>query len=96
MENQMAVQNNLRTNPLAIASLVLSVGGFSFLPLIGSIFGVITGYIARNEIRERPHEYNGESLAKVSIVLGWLGITLPLVLGALALLLFLPFSFIVS
>jgi hypothetical protein len=95
MENQMTVNTNLKTNPMAIASLVLSAGGFSFLPLVGSIAGIITGNIARNEIREKPDLYNGESLAKVGIGLGWVGIILPFVLLALGLLFFIPFSVIV-
>jgi ABC-type glucose/galactose transport system permease subunit len=53
MENQFEIRNTLKTNPLAIASLILSAGGFSFLPLIGSIAGIVTGRIALREIRKK-------------------------------------------
>lgn len=76
MENQFEIRNTLKTNPLAVASLVLSISGFSLLPLIGSIVGLVTGYMARDDIRQNPAVYNGEGLAKVGIILGWIGILL--------------------
>ncbi|GAP11563.1 hypothetical protein BECAL_02752 [Bellilinea caldifistulae] len=90
MENQVEIRNTLKTNPLAIASLVLSAGGFSFLPLIGSIAGIVTGYMARREIRENSHLYNGESLAKTAIILGWIGIVLPIVILTFGILFMFP------
>lgn len=91
MENQVEIKNTLKTNPLAVASLVLSIGGFSFLPLIGSIAGIVTGYMARDNIRQNPTVYNGEGLAKVGIILGWIGILLLVLMGLLILISFLFF-----
>ncbi|MFZ6021168.1 MAG: DUF4190 domain-containing protein [Chloroflexota bacterium] len=91
MENQVEIKNTLKTNPLAVASLVLSIGGLSFLPLIGSIAGVVTGYMARDNIRQNPAVYNGEGLAKAGIILGWIGIVLLFVVVLLILVTFLFF-----
>ena len=90
MENQMTVNPSLKTNPMAIASLVLSASGISFLPLIGSIAGIITANIALNEIREKPDLYSGESLAKVGRAFGWVGIILSCLVVILIGMLLLP------
>lgn len=65
------------THVLAIASLVLSIlGMLPVLPVVGSIAGIITGIIARNEIRSHPDQYTGEGTAKAGIILGVIGIVL--------------------
>ena len=70
------------TSGLAIASLVLAVGGLTIMPLIGSIVAVILGYMARNDIRRRPDEVSGDGIAMAGIVLGWIAVGLS-VLGLL-------------
>jgi hypothetical protein len=70
------------TSGLAIASLVLAVGGLTILPLIGSIVAIILGYMARNDIRRRPNEVAGDGIATAGIVLGWIAVGLS-VLGLL-------------
>jgi hypothetical protein len=67
---------------LAIASLLLGIGGLTILPLLGSILAIILGYMARKEIRQRPLEITGDGLALAGIVLGWIAIGLA-VLGLL-------------
>ncbi|MBE0409119.1 MAG: DUF4190 domain-containing protein [Anaerolineales bacterium] len=77
------------THALAIVSLILSLLGFTpILPLIGSIGGIITGMIARKEIRANPEKHTGDGIALSAIILGWLGIALVL-LGVIAVILFL-------
>ncbi len=72
------------THFLAILSLVLSILGLlPVLPLIGSIAGIVTGTIAKKEIRSQPETYSGEGAAKAGVTLGWIGVGL----GVLALLL---------
>jgi len=68
------------THTLAILSLVLSILGLfpPILPLVGPIAAVITGTIARREIRARPDLYSGEGAAQAGVVLGWVGIGLGL------------------
>ncbi len=78
-----------QTHILAIASLVLSILGLlPILPLVGSIAGIVTGYIARSEIRKQPVQYLGDGYAKAGIILGWIGIALA-VLAVCGLLFFL-------
>lgn len=72
----------LPTSGLAIASLILGIGGLTVLPLLGSVIAIILGYMARNDIRQRPHELSGEGLAMAGIVLGWVAVGLA-VLGFL-------------
>jgi hypothetical protein len=73
-------------NGLAIASLVASILGVTILPTIGSIIGVILGYVARNQIRESAGAVGGEGLAKAGIIIGWVGIGLTVIGCGIALL----------
>jgi len=77
-----AAAKTVPTSGLAIASLVLGIGGLTFLPFLGSIIAVILGPMARNDIRRRPDELTGDGVALVGMVLGWIGIGLT-VLGLL-------------
>lgn len=87
--NEQVTENRRTTHGLAIASLVLSIlGMLPVLPLIGSIGGIITGIIARNEIRANRERYTGEGFAKAGIILGLIGIGL-VILAVIALILFL-------
>lgn len=76
-----------QTSILAIASLVTGIAGWSVLPFISSIVAIITGHMARAEIRRRPHELEGDGLALTGLILGWAMLGL-CVLGVLAFILF--------
>ncbi len=82
-------------NVLSIVSLTMSLMGFSLLPFVGSIAGLITGYISRKEIHESPERYEGEGLAKAGIILGWLGVILPILIFAVAIAFFLPVATVI-
>ena len=41
-----------RTSPLAIVALVAGIAGWTFFPVIGGVVAVITGHLARDEIRK--------------------------------------------
>jgi hypothetical protein len=56
-----------RTNPMAIASLVLSVLG---LLGVGSVLGIILGAKARRQVRMSHGTQNGDRLALAGIVVG--------------------------
>jgi hypothetical protein len=64
------------TSGLAIAALVMGIGGLTILPLLGSILAIIFGYMARNDIRKRPSEVTGDGLAMAGIVMGWIAVGL--------------------
>jgi transcription initiation factor TFIIIB Brf1 subunit/transcription initiation factor TFIIB len=76
------VAPSIPTSGMAIASLVLGIGGVTILPLLGSIAAIILGYMARSDIRNRPTEVTGDGLALAGIVLGWISVGLA-VLGLL-------------
>lgn len=60
-----------RTNGLAIGSLVC---GLFWVCGLGSVAGVILGYIALRQIRREPLRLKGRGMAIAGITLGWLGI----------------------
>lgn len=76
-----------RTSSLAIVSLVAGLLGWTLAPWLGSIVAVITGHMARSEIRRDPEGVEGDGFAIAGLVLGWLMIALTL-LAILAFVLF--------
>ncbi|EGY53180.1 DUF4190 domain-containing protein [Neisseria shayeganii] len=55
---------------LATVSLVCGILGWTILPLVGSAAAVITGHMARKEIRLNP-ALQGDGLAVIGLVLGY-------------------------
>lgn len=76
-----------RTSSLAVVSLVAGLLGWTFAPWLGSLIAIITGHMARAEIRRDPAGLEGDGLAIAGLVLGWAMILLTL-LTALAVVLF--------
>lgn len=70
-----------KTSPLAITSLVTGLLGWTLLPLLGSLVAIVTGHMARSEIRRSRGVLDGDGLAVVGLVLGWL----PVLVGVLGL-----------
>lgn len=69
----------VRTNVLAIISLVASVAGFlMILPLIGPIAGVVTGHISLAQIKRTGEK--GRGLALAGTIVGWVSIAIAVVL----------------
>ncbi len=66
----------LPQSTLAIVSLIAGIGGFTFLPLIGGIVALLTGYAARKETRAVPPTASGDGMATAGIVMGWIQIGL--------------------
>jgi hypothetical protein len=64
------------TSGMAIAALALGISGLTVFPFLGSVLALIFGYMARNEVRQRPDEISGEGLAVAGIVTGWIGVGL--------------------
>ncbi|MFT4029537.1 MAG: DUF4190 domain-containing protein [Protaetiibacter sp.] len=81
-----------RTNPLAIASLCVSLGTLLVGPL-ASIVGVILGHIAMSQIRTRGEA--GRGLALGGLITGYVlgGIFLLLILAYIGLLIWLSTSY---
>ncbi|GAB3726905.1 DUF4190 domain-containing protein [Luteimonas pelagia] len=75
-----------RTSATAILSLVFGILSWVALPLVGAIVAVVTGHVARGEIRRSAGAVEGDGLAVAGLVLGWAN--LALVLLGLVLFLF--------
>ncbi|MBN8262845.1 MAG: DUF4190 domain-containing protein [Xanthomonadales bacterium] len=69
-----------QTSALAVVSLVAGVLGWTLLPFLGSIAAVVTGHMARSEIRRAPDRLEGDGLAIAGLVLGYLSIALAVLL----------------
>ncbi len=76
-----------QTSSLAVVSLVAGILGWSLLPLIGSIAAIITGHMARAEIRRAPERLDGDGMALAGLILGYV----MLVLGTIGIVLALVF-----
>ena len=75
------------TSTLAIISLVAGILGWTLLPLLGSLGAIITGHMARGEIRKSAGTIDGNGLAIAGLVLGW-GSVVVTILGVLLVVLF--------
>ncbi|MEW6568045.1 MAG: DUF4190 domain-containing protein [Chloroflexota bacterium] len=72
-----------QTSTMAIVSLVSGIISWFALPLIGAVVAVITGHMAKKEIRSSMGRLTGEGMATVGLVLGYLQLGLT-VLGVCA------------
>ena len=79
--------NIKQTSSLAIISLVSGILGWTLVPWLGSLVAIITGHMARAEIRRNPETMEGDGIAIAGLVLGWLSIALT-VLAIFAVILF--------
>jgi len=79
--------NIKQTSSLAIISLVSGLLGWTLLPLISSIVAIITGHMARAEIRRNPDTMEGDGLAVAGLLLGWIMVAFA-VIGLLLIILF--------
>lgn len=77
-----------QTSTTAIISLVFGFLGWTALPLVGSIIAIITGHMARAEIRRSPDTLEGDGLAVAGLIMGWLVVILS-ILTFLGIILFL-------
>ena len=75
-QNYYPSSQTLPNSTMAIVSLVMGILGFTFLPVIGSIVALITGYMAKKEINESSGMLAGVGMATTGIILGWIGIGL--------------------
>ena len=66
-----SLSNSRKTSTLAIVSLVAGILGWTLLPWLGSIGAIITGHMARGEIRRSAGTIDGNGYAIAGLVLGW-------------------------
>ncbi len=60
----------------AIASLVCSILGALFFPIIGSILGIVFGAVALRQIRASDGRFQGRGLAIAGIIVGAVALVL--------------------
>ena len=88
-----------KTSTLAIISLITGILGFvQILPVIGPIAAVITGHMAKNEIKKSGGMVTGNGLATTGLILGYVTLAIGLCLACFFILAFaglitLPFAF---
>lgn len=88
-----------QTSSLAVISLICGIASFFIVPLLGAIAAIITGNMAKKEIRQSAGRLTGEGMATWGMILGWVNIALSLIGLCLAVLVFfsvitVPFCFI--
>ena len=76
-----------QTSTLAVVSLIFGILGWILIPWIGSLVAIVTGHLARGEIRRSPATLDGDGMAIAGLVLGYAMLALSL-LGIVFLLLF--------
>ena len=60
-----------QTCTTATVSLIFGILSWCLLPIIGAIVAIITGHMARGEIKRSNGTLDGDSLATIGLVLGW-------------------------
>ncbi|HEX7801421.1 MAG TPA: DUF4190 domain-containing protein [Pseudoxanthomonas sp.] len=75
-----------QTSALAVISLVAGIAGWTLLPFLGSLVAIVTGHLARKEIRQDP-ALDGDAMAVIGLVLGWVAV-IGTILAILAFVLF--------
>ena len=76
---------------LAVISMVFAVLGWTALPVLGGIVAIITGHMARNEIRFNPN-LDGNGMALGGLLLGYAMVVLLALLLVAGLGIFLLFG----
>jgi hypothetical protein len=65
-----------RNSALAVVALVSGIVGITMFPMIGSVFALIFGRLAKREIDESGGTLGGYDLAQAGLILGWIGLAL--------------------
>ena len=76
-----------QSSTLAVVSLVFGLLGWTLLPLLGSIVAIVTGHLARGEIRREPERLQGDGMAVAGLILGYAAIAI----GIFAMIVFVLF-----
>ncbi|WP_448133521.1 DUF4190 domain-containing protein [Stenotrophomonas rhizophila] len=63
-----------QTSSLAVVSLIMGIVGWTVFPFLGSLIAIVTGHMARAEIRRQSQALEGDGLAVAGLVLGWLAV----------------------
>ena len=61
-----------RNSTMALVSLISGIVSWVFLPFIGAIIAVITGHMAKTEIKKSNGMVTGNGMATAGLVLGYI------------------------
>ena len=61
----------VQASSMAIVSMVSGIACWFVLPLIGALIAVVTGHMAKKEIRESGGRLSGVEMANAGLVLGY-------------------------
>ena len=62
------------TSTLAMVSMISGIVSWVLAPLLGSLVAIITGHMAKREIRESMGRLSGDGMATAGLVLGYIQI----------------------
>lgn len=65
-----------QSSTMALISLIAGIATWVLLPIVGAIVAVITGHMAKREIRDSAGQLTGNGLATAGLVLGYLQLAL--------------------
>jgi hypothetical protein len=68
-----------QTSSMATVSLIAGIASWVILPFIAAIVAIVTGHMAKNEIRNSNGRLTGDGMATAGLVLGYLQIGLAVV-----------------
>jgi len=77
---------------LAIVSLVSGLVAWTFIPIIGAIAAIITGHLAKKEIRDSGGMFSGDGMALAGLILGY--VQLGLILLAIIVIVVVALAFV--
>jgi len=86
---QPVMQPMQRDSGAAIASLVMGIMAWTFLPILGALVAIITGHIGISEVNKGNGMVRGKGMAVAGLVMGYVQIGI-LVLIILALIFLAP------
>ncbi|MBB5016593.1 DUF4190 domain-containing protein [Rehaibacterium terrae] len=85
-----------QTSATAVISLIFGILAWTVLPLLGAIVAIVTGHVARSEIRHSQGAVAGDGMAIAGLVLGWLQLLFVFLLVAVVLLFFGGLAFLAN
>ncbi len=60
-----------QTHGLAVVSLVSGILAWMLFPVLCAIVAIVTGHLARRDMRSQPGRHDGDGLALAGLILGW-------------------------
>lgn len=61
---------------MALASLILGILGWTIAPGLASIAAIVTGHMAKKEIRESMGQLSGDGMATAGLIMGYASVAI--------------------